>query len=77
MFNFCLFQKGLKIFNSLEDGYLPIQLATHGQWWSNRAIQRLQTEQCFDRNGRLTKQAEQYEEGSNPPDPLSANSIIV
>ncbi len=26
----------------------PTQLPTHGQWWSNLAMHRLQTAQCFD-----------------------------
>lgn len=55
----------------------PMQFATQGQWWSNLATHWLHTEQCFDRIGRLTKQAEQNEDGSNPPGPLSASSIIV
>lgn len=54
-----------------------MQLATHGQWWSNLATQWLQTAQCFDLKGLLTKQAEQNDEGSKPPGPVSANSIIV
>ena len=31
--------------------YLPTQFSTQGQWWSNLATQRSQTEQCFDRTG--------------------------
>lgn len=54
-----------------------MQLATHGQWWSNLATQWLQTAQCFDLSGLLTKHAEQNDEGSKPPGPVSANSIIV
>lgn len=56
---------------------IPMQLATHGQWWSNRAMQQLQREQCFERNGLRMRQVEQNEDGSNPLFPLSANSIIV
>ena len=31
--------------------YLPTQFSTHGQWWSNLATHRSQTEQCFDLMG--------------------------
>ena len=33
--------------------FRPMQLATHGQWWSNTSTQRLHTEQCFDRSGLI------------------------
>ena len=31
--------------------YPPTQFSTHGQWWSNLATHRSQTEQCFDLMG--------------------------
>jgi hypothetical protein len=55
----------------------PIQFATQGQWWSNLATQVLHTEQCFDLSGLLTRQEEQKVDGSKPPEPCSASSIIV
>lgn len=54
-----------------------MQFATQGQWWSNLATQWLHTEQCLDLKGLLTKQVEQNVDGSKPPGPRSANSIIV
>lgn len=67
---------GVKI-KCVDTKRLPIQFPTQGQWWSNRPTHRSQTEQCLLRIGRLTKQAEQNRDGSNPVPPRSESSTIV
>lgn len=47
-------RKSLKVNNEYIEcsfQYIPTQLPTHGQWWSNLAIHRLHTPQCLDLTG--------------------------
>lgn len=43
---------------------VPTQLPTHGQWWSNLAMQRLHTAQCLDLMGFRIFETAKYEKNN-------------
>ena len=51
----------------------PMQLPTHGQWWSNFDTQTLQELQCLDRGGRKILHVEQYLYPNGPPIEVSTS----